>query len=117
MKFNLRYFNLNDEYPEEISFDNIFDFCGLFRSKYFSNEYKDVVYLIGYLSAEFEPLADNFDEIYITDNGCIAESFIENSEEYEYEVQKYVIMEFESFDDAYKNALMLRETNDLCYNK
>jgi len=88
--------------------DNMLDFV------LYEEEHK--VYLIGVI----EPNS-TFDEpeVYVTDNTFhlemyLASNFVINHSKEKVDV---FIQEYESFEDAYKVALDLKEVNPICYNR
>jgi hypothetical protein len=89
-----------------------------------SMEFNAVEEVIGFITSIVYPLKlvnDKVyllaldDEILVTDNGLLISSIFEHNYMNLYDANEINLHEYGSYEEAYKIALMMKETNHLCY--
>jgi hypothetical protein len=114
MRIKLHYAELNNQgYIPCIEFENIQELID--NIPY---EPKDCIYLFTYSSKE-NKATDFSDEVIVTEDIFHIESFIKTNRDelIGLEMTDFFLQEYPSYEEAYKVALMMKETSPLCYNK
>lgn len=91
-------------------------------------EYDAVEEVIGFITSIIYPIKRISDKVYliafdddivVTDDALLVDDIFSDGHGCysPYESDEIFIQEYPSYEDAYKVALMMRETSHLCYNK
>ena len=108
-KIILHYAELNNEGDIPcLEFNTVDEF-----SNFLSKVTEDIVYVFAF---EF-PDTDGKQEVFVTEDLTMVSVIMRNCFELITTDNKFFLQEYPSFEDAYKVALDMQETSELCYNK
>jgi hypothetical protein len=93
-----------------LKFNNEFDFLHFLQGKSIR---EDIVYVFAY---EFKNL-DNHTEVFVTSDLSMIWVIMKNCFHDIQADNMFFLQEYPSFEDAYKVALDMQETSNLCYNE
>lgn len=112
MRIKLHYAELNNQGDIPcLKFETLEDL----KMHIFGYDDKNVVYLFSF-DGEETPMDS---EVFITHSSYFLYDFLKHFQDELnlYYISDFFLQEYQSYEEAYRVALMMKETNPLCYNK